>query len=113
LAADATVYVGFQHPSDFSLTGFFPLVAGSTGIVVGARISTGGRIAFEQSFGYSPNFEDSFIDTFNMQSNLVVRFPVGKVTPYGTAGVGVMKTWGNSERELGVRADVYGPEHPF
>jgi hypothetical protein len=47
-----------------------------------ARISTGGRIVFERGVGYSLSFEDSFIDTFNAQSNLVVRFPVGKVTPY-------------------------------
>jgi hypothetical protein len=96
-ASDATVYVGFQHPSKFLSS----LLAGNeTGTVVGARLSTAGNIAFEQSIGYSSNFMSSFIDVFNTQSNLVVRFPAGKVTPYGTAGAGLMKTWGNSEREF-------------
>jgi len=106
-AADATFYVGFQHPSKFPSI----LLAGNnqTGTVVGTRLSTSGLVAFEQSFGYSPNFMSFFIDVFNMQSNLVVRFPVGKLTPYGTAGVGLMKTWGNSEREFGTRFTVnYG-----
>jgi len=108
-AADATVYVGFQDPSAIPLNPFLPYLVGSTGIVVGARIATGGRFAFEQSVGYSPNFEDAFIDSFNTQSNLVVRFPVGKVTPYGTAGVGLIKTWGASGREFGTRFTVnYG-----
>jgi hypothetical protein len=34
---------------------------------------------------------------------------IGKVTPYGTAGAGLMKIWGDSEREFGTRFTVnYG-----
>jgi hypothetical protein len=95
-AADATVYVGFQYPSRSITTVFY--IGKATGTVVGARVSTGGRIAFEQSIGYSPNLMSYLIDVFNTQSNLVVRFPVGKVTPYATAGVGLMKAWGDSGR---------------
>src|SRR5262245_24127193 len=65
LGADATVYVGFQHPNQ-SFTRL--LIGKSTGTVVGARVATGGRFAFEQSIGYSPNLMSYLIDVFNTQS---------------------------------------------
>jgi hypothetical protein len=88
-ATEATIYIGQQYP----ISKLFRVNA--TGILFGGRISTGRVIGFEQSIGYSPSFLYSALDTFNMQSNLVLGIPVGKVTPYGTVGLGLLKTWGS------------------
>src|SRR5947209_5233342 len=86
LAADATIYTGFQNPGKLTLDN----VVRDTklGAVVGARISGGKVIGFEQTFAYSPNFLQSGNRAYNTQSNLVLGIPTGYITPYGTVGLG-------------------------
>ena len=69
--------------------------------VYGAGIGfTGPVIGFEVDFGYSPNFyefEDDFgeLDSegsvTTVMGNLLVGAPLGKVRPYGTVGLGLIR----------------------
>ena len=93
-AADATIYTGIQNPGKLTLDNV--LRDTKLGAVVGARISGGKVIGFEETFGYSPNFLESGHHDFNAQSNLVLGIPTGSITPYGTVGVGLITTWGKA-----------------
>ena len=92
LAGDATIYTGIQNPGKLTIDNV--LMDTKLGAVVGARISGGKVIGFEQTFGYSPNFLESGHRGFNAQSNLLLGIPVGAITPYGTVGIGLITTWG-------------------
>jgi len=88
LGGDFTIYTGFQNPGKLTLDN----VTRDTklGSVIGARISVGKILGFEQTFAYSPKFLESGHKAFNAQSNLLVSAPIDHFTPYGTAGVGVI-----------------------
>jgi len=89
-AGDATIYTGFQNPGKLTIDN----VVRDTklGAVVGGRVSVGGLVGFEQTFAYSPNFLESGNHAYNIQSNLLVTLPTGKISPYGTAGIGLITT---------------------
>jgi len=110
LAADATIYTGIQNPGNLTVGNV--LQDTNLGAVVGARISVGKLIGFEQNFGYSPNFLEAGDHAFNTQSNLVLGFPFGHITPYGTVGAGLIVTGGKTLYDvdnLGVKFTVnYG-----
>jgi len=90
LAGDATIYTGFQNPGKLTIDN----VVRDTklGAVVGGRISVGRLIGFEQTLAYSPNFLESGNRAYNIQSNFIVSLPAGKITPYGTVGIGLITT---------------------
>lgn len=92
LAGDVTVYTGIQNPGKLTVGNV--LRETNLGAVVGARISAGRIIGFEQTFGYSPNFLESGNRSFNTQSNVVIGVPLVGFSPYGTVGVGLVTTWG-------------------
>jgi len=110
LAADVTIYTGFQNPGKLTIDN----VVRDTklGAVVGGRISGGKIIGFEQTFAFSPNFLESVNRAFNSQSNLVLGIPTGHVTPYGTVGLGLITTSSKAIfdfREFGTKFTVnYG-----
>ena len=51
------------------------------------------KIGFEQNISYSPRFAKPGNKAFQLDSNLILQVP-GKITPYATAGMGYIKTWG-------------------
>src|SRR6266508_4535124 len=79
---DLTVYTGFQNPGKLTVDNITRDT--KLGSVIGARISGGRVVGFEQTFAYSPNFLESSRRAFNTQSNLVLGIPAGHFTPYGT-----------------------------
>jgi len=101
LAADITLFTGVQNPGKLTINN----VVRDTelGGVFGARFSGGQVIGFEQTLAYSPKFLESGQRAFNMQSNLHVGIPAGRVVPYATAGVGLITTWGDSLLDLGTK----------
>ena len=109
-AGDLTVYTGFQNPGKLTVDN----VTRDTelGSVVGARISAGRVIGFEQTFAYSPKFLESSRHAFNTQSNLLVGVPIGHLSPYGTAGIGLIATGSSSFfdfRDIGTKFTInYG-----
>jgi len=67
----------------------------------GAVGATGRVVGFEVDFGYAPNFyeaEDDFGElgstgsVSTVMGNLLIGAPLGKVRPYGTVGVGLMRS---------------------
>ena len=89
-AGDATIYTGFQNPGKLTIDN--AVRDTKLGAVVGGRISVGKLIGFEQTLAYSPNFLESGNRAYNIQSNFMVSLPTGRITPYGTAGIGLITT---------------------
>jgi len=87
---DLTVYTGFQNPGKLTVAN--ATTNPEVGSVIGARISLGTILGFEQTFAYSPKLLESGHEAFNAQSNLLVSIPVGHFVPYATAGVGLIAT---------------------
>ena len=63
--------------------------------------ATGSVIGFEFDFGYSPNFyevEDDFGElgssgsVSTLMGNLLIGLPLGRVRPYGTFGIGLVRS---------------------
>ena len=107
LAADITLFTGVQNPGKLTIDN----VVRNTklGGVLGARLSSGQVIGFEQTVAFSPNFLESNRRAFTAQSNLHVGIPAGRVVPYATAGVGLIATFGDSPLNLGTKFAVnYG-----
>jgi len=94
-AGDATIYAGFQNPGQLTIDNVVRDT--NIGAVLGGRISVGHLVGFEQTFAYSPNFLESGNRAFNIQSNFLVSLPMGKFTPYGTVGIGLVTS---SDRPL-------------
>ena len=107
---DLTVYGGIQHAGKLTfesapdsgtnlIRNFDPKTFG----VFGARFSHGRVLGGEHSAGYAPNFIDSESKAFLYHSNLQVQAPLPVVKPYGTAGVGLVHSWGDSLSSFGTK----------
>jgi hypothetical protein len=96
-AGGAVLYAGFQKPGvlDFDSATEIPgdMLEGGYGGTFGVRFSGGRVIGFEQNISFSPRFARSGVRAFQMDTNLILQAP-GKVTPYATAGIGFITTWG-------------------
>ncbi len=107
-ATDLTFYVGGIKPGDIRSGPFrLPL---DGGVIIGARVSTSfiPMLGLEHTFGYSPDFlvppnrpdlEDA--KGFLYNTNLIVNIPLGKITPYATAGVGFIWQYGAEDPPVG------------
>lgn len=93
-AADVTFYSGIQNPGKLTVGNVVQDT--STGGVFGVRFFGGRVLGFEQTLSFSRKFLESNRNAFNTQSNLVVGIPLDRVTPYATAGVGFITTYGES-----------------
>jgi hypothetical protein len=99
LAGDVTLFAGIQNPGKLTIDNIPRDTA--TGGVFGARFGGGRVLGFEQTVAYSSKFLESGRRAFNTQSNLVLNIPTTvRVTPYGTVGIGVITTFGESIRDL-------------
>ena len=97
-AGELIVYGGAQKPGSLSWGDASPFVipgdlVGDFGGTFGIRYSAGRVIGFDQGFGYSPRFAKPGVRAFQMDSNLVIQIP-GKIAPYGTVGIGYIRSWG-------------------
>lgn len=99
-AGEVIIYGGSQKPGKISwdyakdVVGVIGDIKGDFGGTFGVRYSAGRVIGFEQSIGYSPRFAKPGVKAFQTDSNLVIQAP-GKIVPYATVGIGVVRTWGN------------------
>ena len=101
-AGEIVIYGGAQKPGDLSWStagGSITDVAGDFGGTFGFRYSKGRVIGFEQSIGYSPRFAQPNVRAFQTDSNLLIQLP-GKIVPYGTVGIGLVRTWGDFPAEM-------------
>jgi len=97
-AGEITLYGGAQKPgklswSDASPVGVITDLAGDFGGTFGVRFSAGRVVGFEQGFGYSPKFAKPGVKALQTDTNLLIQAP-GNIVPYGTVGIGVVRTWG-------------------
>jgi hypothetical protein len=69
------------------------LLKGDYGGTFGIRFTSKRKIGYEQNISYSPRFAKPGNKAFQIDSNLVLQVP-GKITPYATAGIGHIRTWG-------------------
>lgn len=100
-----TLYGGYLHPGELNLDSV------RTGLSLRGTSLYGVRAEFdflkvfgvEQNFGFSPRLfnstlfpEGSSADVrgFLYSTNLVVNVPMGRLVPYATAGLGLVKPWG-------------------
>ena len=103
-AGEVIIYGGMQKPGELRLSDdilslpeairdLFDDLKGDFGGTFGLRYSHGRVIGFEQSIGFSPRFAKPGLRAFQMDSNLVIQAP-GNIVPYGTVGIGFVRTWG-------------------
>jgi hypothetical protein len=100
-AGEVILYGGTQKPGELSWSnaGLSEVVAdlkGDFGGTFGFRYSAGRIVGFEQSIGYSPRFAKPGVRAFQTDSNLLIQFP-GKIVPYGTFGIGLVRSWGRGD----------------
>jgi opacity protein-like surface antigen len=75
----------------------------------GLRIGHGHVFGGEHSIAFSPNFIDSNTKAFIYNSNVLVQAPLPVVRPYGTAGLGLIHTSGDSLGVFGTKFAInYG-----
>lgn len=115
-AGDLTLFGGFHHPGKITLGSVDLLPATGAQItdpkdfgVFGVRVNTSGaHLGFEHSLAYSPNFVDSDAWAVLQSSNLIIGVPAW-ISPYGTAGLGLVVTGGQGPADFGTRFAVnYG-----
>ena len=97
-AGEMIIYGGTQKPGDISWSNASPIeigtdLTGDFGGTFGIRFSAGRVIGFEQSIGFSPRFAKPGVKAFQTDSNLLIQAR-GKITPYGTVGIGLVRSWG-------------------
>ena len=108
-AADVTLFGGIQHTGDIT---FKSALSSSSGLignltpgtfgVFGARVAHGHLFGGEYTGEYAPNFISSDNHAWIFHGNLRVQIPYAKVIrPYGTAGIGLLNSSGNSSTSLG------------
>jgi hypothetical protein len=96
-ATDLTLYGGLQKAGKLKLSAAAEipsnLLEGQFGGTYGIRFSAGRIIGFEQNISYSPRFAKRGVNAFQMDTNLLLQSRK-KVTPYASAGLGYIYTWG-------------------
>ncbi len=103
-AQGVTLYAGYLNPGVLNLQNIRnDLNIRGTG-VYGARFELDFHrvLGLEEDFGFSPRlFTSTLIPSasdvrgFLYSSNLVLNAPIGRLVPYATAGVGLMKPFGS------------------
>jgi hypothetical protein len=96
-AKDIILYGGMQKIGkiDYSSATAVPsdLLKGDFGSTLGVRFSSSGVLGFEQNISFSPKFAKPGLKAFQMDTNLILQSRA-KITPYATAGIGFVKSWG-------------------
>ena len=96
-AGELVLYGGAQKPGKLTWSEATDapddLLDGEYGETMGLRLSAGRVFGFEQNISFTPHFAKSGVRAFQTDSNLLLQAP-GKVVPYLTAGMGMIRTWG-------------------
>jgi opacity protein-like surface antigen len=100
-----TPFIGASFAAGTDNTDFDTVIDGSKMTYGGTFTYLGaGMLGFEVDFGYSPEYFNGddddldFVDSSNytsLMANVVLSAPRGAFRPYGTAGVGMLKTFVN------------------
>jgi opacity protein-like surface antigen len=98
---DATLFGAAQHQGKLTLqsaqatassfSNFNPGTFGSFGL----RFSHGRIIGSEHTIAYAPNFLTADSKAIILNSDVLLQAPVPKITPYLTAGLGTVYSWGS------------------
>jgi hypothetical protein len=109
---DFTAFGGVQHQGHLTVesagTAIRTINATNFG-VFGGRIGHGGVFGGEHTIAYAPNFIDTQNQAFIYNSNILVQAPFPVVKPYGTAGLGLVHTWGDALTVFGTKFAInYG-----
>jgi hypothetical protein len=114
-AHDLTLYAGYLHPGELTLDNV------REGLRVRGNGVYGGRfgsdflkvLGVEHTMAFSPNFvagevapAESDLQAFIYNSNLLVNIPVGRIVPYGTVGIGLIKPFGSGFKPFDSRFAV-------
>jgi hypothetical protein len=96
-AGEIIIYGATQKPGKLTWSSAMnvsnDLLNGDYGSTFGIRLSKGSKIGYEQNISYSSPFAKPGDKAFQLDSNLVIQ-ATGRVTPYVTAGMGYIMTWG-------------------
>jgi len=100
-AGEVIIYGGAQKPGEISWSNASPLeiagdLKGDFGGTFGIRFSAGRVFGFEQGIGYSPKFAKPGVKAFQTDTNIIIQAP-GKIVPYATAGIGLVRSWGQDD----------------
>jgi Outer membrane protein beta-barrel domain len=105
---DLTGFAGIQRQGTLTLrsapsttVNLIRTINGTNFGVFGARIGHGHIFGGEHTLAFSPNFITADTKAFIYNSNILLQAPLPVVRPYGTAGIGLIHTSGNSN-SLGV-----------
>jgi opacity protein-like surface antigen len=71
--------------------------------VFGVRIGHGHIFGGEHTLAYSPHFIDSDTRAITYNSNVRLQAPLPVVRPYGTAGLGLIHSWGEGLGVFGTK----------
>jgi hypothetical protein len=109
-AADLTLFLGGVKPGELSVDGLrTPL---DSSLVYGFRVATNFVPLFgmEHTLSFSsdylfPSSRDDVTDAkgFVYSANLILSIPVGRVTPYVTGGVGLIRQYGSPDLPVGTK----------
>ena len=109
-AADFTFFVGGVKPGNLSISGIRQSLDSSP--VLGGRLSYNFVPFFgmEHTLAFSPDYlfpKNSAAVTeakgFVYSANLIVNVPAGRLVPYATAGVGLIRQYGSGEQPVGTK----------
>ena len=113
---DVTAFAGIHRQGKLTLRSapstaenLFRTINSTTFGAFGLRIGHGRVFGGEHSIAYSSSFIDSDTTAFIYNSNLLAQVPLPKVKPYATAGLGLIRTSGNSLGVFGTKFAInYG-----
>ena len=105
-ASDFTIFGAAQHQGKLTFQTATSTATTTSGLdprtfgVFGIRYGHGSVIGGEHTLAYAPNFLINGGRALIYNSDLRVQAPLPKVTPYGTAGLGAIFTWADSNSTL-------------
>src|SRR5256885_14856840 len=105
-ASDLTIFGAAQHQGKLTLQSAAQTATTTTSLdprtfgLFGIRFSQGKIIGGEHTLAYAPNFLVSGGRALIYNSDLLIQAPLPKITPYATAGLGVIFTWAKSSTGL-------------
>jgi hypothetical protein len=115
-AQDVTLFLGGAVPGSFSAGNITTKL--DNGHIWGFRLSTSivplfgleHTVAFSSDFLFPKNAADiKDANGFVYNSNAILNLPLGKLSPYGTAGIGLIRQYGSQELPVGTKFAVnYG-----
>jgi hypothetical protein len=118
MAGDLTLFGGYQHPGNITLSSVVTtsvgtvteIVSDPSGVgVFGVRFSHGKVFGAEHTLAYAPHFLDSNSHAVIYNSDVMFQVPAPVVRPYATAGAGAFFVAGSGPTDIGTKFAInYG-----